>query len=182
MKAEYQEMLKDVIEMFLLYALDARGEKDFPLSGKEAKRRRDMFYKLIESGDTDVLRGLMGLLTMKMEGGGDLDESFPQQIFLYYTHEQIMDAVFDKFDAIYDNDGGPDDKFGMADILEDICSSLWNPYLEGRDNKMGFPRFREMFNKVRPRHAERFLNEMEKYKVEEEKPMIQALREDMKQW
>jgi hypothetical protein len=182
MKAEYQEMLKDVIEMFLLCTIYDKGEGEWPFSDKEFERRWDIFYKLIESGDTDVLRGLMGLLTMKVEGGGALDESLVDGIASYYTPEQITEAIFDKFDAIYDNDGGPDDKFGMADILEIICSDLWSPEWKGREDGRGFSRFREMFNKVRPRHAERFLNEMEKYKVEEEKPMIQALREDMKQW
>jgi hypothetical protein len=47
---------------------------------------------------------------------------------------------------------------------------------------MGFPRFCERFNKIRPRHAERFLNKRERYEVEEEKPLILALREDMKKW
>ena len=96
-----------------------------------------------------------------------------------------MDAVFEKFDAIYDNDKGPDDKFGHAYILEDICDTLLL-----NDN---FPEFRKRFNKIRPRNAERFLNIMERYytpynpKRETEndvicRAMIQTLREDMKQW
>jgi hypothetical protein len=168
--------------MFLLYGFDYRGEKKFPLSGKEAMRRYHMFEKLLESGDTEVLRELMGLLTMKVVVGAALDEFFPEQIFNYYTHEQIMDAIFEKFDAIYDNDGGLDDEFGIAYILEDICSDLWSADWKGREDGRGFQRFRELFNKIRPRHAERFLNEMEKYRVEEEKSMIQTLRDDMKKW
>jgi hypothetical protein len=159
---------------------------DKSITDEGVSREEDMYagtimYELIESGNTDVLCGLMVVLTKKIGGCGMLDESFPQQIFNYYTHEQIMDAIFEKFDAIYDNDEGPDGP-GLSYILEGICSDLWSPYWKGREDGRGFQRFRELFNKTRPRHAERFLNEMEKYKDGEEVPMIQTLREDMKKW
>ena len=176
MKPEYQEKLDKVVEMFLLYGLDYKEEKEFPLSEKEAKHRGDIFEELIESGDSEVLRGLMGMLTMKVEGGAALDESLVDGIASYYTPKQIVEAIFDKFDAIYDNDERPDGKIRTAYIMEAICSDLW------RWTKEGFQIFREMFNKIRPRNAERFLNEMGKYKNEEEKPMIDTLREDMKKW
>ena len=86
MKTEYQEMLDKVVEMFLLYGLDYKEEEEFPLSEKEAKHRGDMFDKLIESGDPEVLHGLMGMLAMKVRGWGALDETFQEQIFNYYTH------------------------------------------------------------------------------------------------
>jgi hypothetical protein len=178
MKSEYREKLDKVIEAFLLSGIDYRGEGDFPLSEEEAKRRGDMFDELIMSGDAEVLRELMGLLAMRGGGDASLDEHFAQEIFLHYTDEQIAEAIFEKFDAIYDNDGGTDDEFGMAYILEGICSELWD---YGRTEE-GFQVFRQMFNKVRPRHAERFLNEMDKTTITEEKAMIQTLREDMAKW
>jgi hypothetical protein len=183
MKEEYREKLNKVIELFLFWGAAEeeyeRGEeKEFPLSEKETDRRYHMFDELIECGDPEVLHGLMGLLTMKVGGGSALDEHFEQQIFNYYSHEQIAEAIFDKFDAIYENDERPDGIIRTAYVLEGICSELWD---YGRTEE-GFQIFRQMFNTVRPRHAKRFLDEMEKYKVEEEKPMIQTLREDMAQW
>jgi hypothetical protein len=180
MKSEYKEKLDKVIELFLAYGPDKKG---FDFSDEENNRRWDMFDELLESGDAEVLRGLMGLLTMKVGCvAGALDESFPQEIFNYYTHEQIMDAIFDKFDAIYDNDERPDGEIRTAYVLEDICSDLWSSDWKGREDGRGFQRFREMFNKIRPRNAERFLNEMEKYKIAEDKARIQTLREDMAKW
>jgi hypothetical protein len=181
MKAELKENLDKVIEMFLLQTLDIRGEKEYSLSQEEVDRRFNMFEKLMDSGDSEVLRGLIGMLAEKEGEGFAFDESFSQQIFNYYTHEQIMDAVFEKFDAIYDNEVG-ENKLVVEGVLEEICSSLWSPYWKGREDGRGFRRFREMFNKIRPRHAERFLNGMEAYKDEDEKAMIATLREDMKKW
>jgi hypothetical protein len=179
MKAEHKDMLAEVIELFLFWGAN---EKGFDFSVEESDHRLHMFEKLIESGDPEVLRRLIGMLAMKVGGGDELYEVFPDKIFDYYTHEQIMDAVFEKFDAIYDNDEGPKGNIMTAGILEDICSELWSPYWKGREDGRGFRRFREMFNKIRPRHAERFLNGMEAYKDEDEKAMIATLREDMKKW
>jgi hypothetical protein len=159
-----------------------REGKESPFSEEEDKRRGYMLYKLIESGYPEVLHGLMGILTMKIDFGCELDEYFADQIFIYYTHEQIMDAVFDKFDAIYDNQERMGDKYGVADILENICSHLWSVNWKGREDGRDFRRFREWFNKQRPRHAERFLNGMSAYPDEDEKAMIETLREDMKKW
>ena len=104
-----------------------------------------------------------------------------------------MDAVFEKFDAIYDNDEGPKGKVMTASILEEICSDLWSTDWKGREDGRGFQRFRQMFNAKRPKNAERFLNRMERNytpdnpKLETEhdvicRAMIQTLREDMKKW
>jgi len=178
MKPEYKEKLEKVIELLLFYGLN---EKGFDFSSEESIRRAEMFEELIKSGDTEVLHGLMGLLTMKANGGSMLDESLVDGIAAYYIPEQIVEAISEKFDAIYDNDKSTDeqpDPLGLAYVLEGICSDLWRWSEDGE----GFRRFREMFNATRPRHAERFLNEMEKYKRKEEKPMIQTLREDMAKW
>jgi hypothetical protein len=182
MKAELKENLDKVIEAFLLWGADdiafSKGEEKESISGEESERRCNLFYEIIESGDPEVLRGLIGMLTMKVGGGCALDEGFPQEIFHHYTKEQIAEAVFEQFDAIYDNDERPDGIIRTAYILEGICSDIWG---YGRDEE-GFQIFRRLFNKIRPRHAERFLNEMEKYKNEEKQPMIATLREDMKKW
>jgi hypothetical protein len=169
MKAEYREKLGKFLAHF-----DKVYEE---ITQEDIISAGTVMDELIESRDMEVLRGLMEVLTKKAFGCGMIDESFPQQIFDYYTHEQIMDAIFDKFDAIYNNDDGVPEGPGLAHILEDICSDLWDYGTEE-----GFQRFRELFNKVRPRHAERFLNDMEKYPNEEKVPMIQTLREDMKKW
>jgi hypothetical protein len=156
---------------------------EFALSRKEEERRYDMHYKLIESGDLEVLRGLMGALTMKVSGGGILDGIFPEQIFSYYTDEQITDAVFEVFDAIYDNDDGPDGYCCGIDVLATICYSLWIPYFEGKEDDRIFQSFRERFNQTRPRHAARFLNRMEEMGDDpKRKAQIETLREDMKKW
>jgi uncharacterized protein YrzB (UPF0473 family) len=67
MKTEYQEKLDKVVEMYILFALEEEG-KEIPLSDEETDRRWDMFEELIESGDPEVLRGLIGILTEKVGG------------------------------------------------------------------------------------------------------------------
>jgi hypothetical protein len=185
MKPEYKEMLEKVIEwLTITYGLYPEVEEEWPISEEEDKRRGDMFCELIESGDMEVLRGLMGVLTMKAETGmGALNEYFPGQIFHYYTDEQIADAVFEKFDAIYDNHCALGDTYGVADILERICSELLPLYGECKKDDRNFQRFREKFNQLRPRHAEIFLNRIEaNYSDEDNKLIIETLREDMNKW
>jgi hypothetical protein len=169
MKEEYRGKLRKFLAHF---------DKDIDeVTDKDVIYISDIMSELIKSRDIEVLCGLLGVLTKKTHGCGMLDEGLAQGIFDYYTDKQIAEALFEKFDAIYDND---DDRpgCGLAYILEDVCTDLWCWPKE----KESFQIFREMFNTIRPRHAERFLNEMEKYKVEEEKLMIDTLREDMAKW
>jgi hypothetical protein len=179
MKAEHKEMLDKVVEVFLWYGLHFSEKEDIPLSEEEFKRRDGMFDALIESGDSEVLCGLIGMLTTEAGkgGGGSLDEYFPQKIFSHYTKEQIAEAVFDHFDAIYDSEEW-ENKLVVEGVLEDICSMIWGHGLTEEDFQM----FRRLFNKTRPRNAERFLNKMEEAKSKYDGPMIATLREDMKKW
>jgi hypothetical protein len=184
-KEEYREKL----EKFLAYFdYDETAEEEDVYANR-------VMYELTESRDVEVLRGLVWVLTKKIEGCGMLDESLLQAIFRRYAKKQVMEALFEIFDTVYDN-YDHEKRCGLAYILEDMCSILWIDTVslyeseeEGKKvwkekvvEKGCFPEFREKFNEIRPKHAERFLNEREKYKVEKETPLIQTLRSDMEKW
>jgi hypothetical protein len=196
MKPEYKEKLEKLRETFVRWYNEEEAEKVKEPSRKRRDLRQerieelnycdDMLDELIETQDTEVLRGLLDLLKKENAGRGMVDESLPQRVMEYYPHKQIAEACLEKFDAIYDE--GPD---GMAYVLECWIPDLWESRYrfpkgerKGIKEKGCFPEFREMFNKVQPRHAEDFLSKLEWIYRDEPKTRVrlETLREDMKKW
>jgi hypothetical protein len=181
MKAEYRAKFEEIKE-WLDQALDRyqisvkRGSANLtPEQIGQNQYYGSLLEELMSTRDLDVLRALMDFWK-KEYICGIIDEHLPQGIVAYYPMKEVAEALLGKFDAIYDRE--------MGNIVESICNDLWNGGWPSREKEGCFPEFREMFNRIRPRHADDFLRKMEwEYGDEPEtRAMLETLREDMKKW
>jgi hypothetical protein len=187
MKPEYREKLEELKGSIARLYADEQDEKYLT---QDEMIRQNHYYSgimddLVRTQDKEVLHELVGLFNKTGEGRGMLDESLYGQIIDYYPPGQIMEAFFERFDSIYD-----EGEEGMAYVLELMFKTLWDGVVrypvgaEVTEEKGCFPEFREMFNRVRPSHAEDFLEGMMRWlcKTPEDKVILETLRSDMKKW
>jgi hypothetical protein len=175
MKPEYAEKIEAIRKG------NARCISNEPMTDEEIKQDI-IFHKnaIKELGQTKDTKILHALLDLYVEEKKLCLSGSPREIFYAirnnYSPKQVIEAFYDdgRFDIMYEED----------DDLDELCNDMFCGYWPGESGKSYLPEFCEMFNKVRPKHAEDFLKAFEEVygKFPKEKAMIETLREDMRKW
>jgi len=125
-----------------------------------------LMEELVATKNTEVLCLLMNLFNKTNENG--VCETLQNDIEANFTADQIIEAVSTKFDYLIEND------------LNRFANFSQNFFRY--DHSEIFIKFREMFNKAKPRFAENYVDAIEEWVGKYFPNEIAILREDMKKW
>ena len=160
MKQEYIDKIK--------LSWDMLNYKD-DLSIEENEKCFDIAYdtlnELIKTKDSEVLEYLLEFFCEDHEDYGGICEHLKSQIGANFTLDQLLNALYKKFDYLIEND------IEMAYEM-----SSWFLYYKR------FEDFRQMFNTVKSKQSEIFINRLDKWCGDDFPNEIAILREDMKKW
>jgi hypothetical protein len=160
MKKEYKERLDKMREFFINY--DDIPDDDF-------YRRRlefdDHLEVLAATKDTEVLEHLLDFFDEEFDCEvNEACEHLKAEIGANFTLDQIIEALYKKFDSFAENYLG-------------MCVQIsWHMFSDEN-----FEEFREMFSAVKSQHSEKFLQKMYDW-APESTNYADLLRNDMKKW
>lgn len=162
MKREYKEKLDKMYWFFNNY-------KNMPYE-EYSKKCIEYFNvpldELIETKDQEVLENLLNFFNEDFEDYFEcICESLMCQIDVNYTPDQLLNVFYKKFDGFAKNDPWRCHVMSLKFFHDEY-----------------FDEFRKMFNLVKSKSSELFLEEFNNEYDRELSPQVKILREDMKKW
>ena len=159
MKQEYEQKIELAKKMLIF---------DPDLSDEQNDEHFDVAFKIVNKllliQDTEILGQLLEFFTVENEEYGGFCEHLKSKIGNNFSLDEILEAFYKKFDFLIKND------IEMA-----VEMSMW--FFDGGK----FDEFRKMFNSVKSKKSEDFLNEFVSWYPDLEEG-VNILRDDMQKW
>ena len=139
------------------------------LSDEECEQRfwkaHGLVDELIKTKDSEVLECLLEFFNEENEEYGGFCEHLKSQIGANFTLDQLLNALYKKFDYLIEND-----------VSKLVQFSFWF------FSSNMFESFRNMFNQIHSVNSEKYLNELDDWSENDYIIERKILREDMKKW
>ena len=161
MSIENKKKLKEIEAKFVM----ALQEKNDEVGDKLFKQASEDLDKILRTQDEDILPGLIDLFIVP-----DLDytgacESLIDEIFQYYSVEQILDILYKKIDMLINNN--------ITRAVQFFGAFMNVGY---------FNDIKKIFNEVKSVKSQEFLNELNEWYKEDYPKEIEILKQDMEKW
>ena len=140
-------------------------EKNLAKAEELKAKVKQINEELVQIDDVNVLAVLLEFFNDENEDYGGVCETLMNDIWDNYSAEQIIEAVSQKFDYLVEND------LSRFACLTSILL-----------NEEDFEKFRAMFNEIKSKNSDKYLESLYKLCSDNYPSEINLLREDMKKW